>query len=48
VAAGLASANNLVWPREAATFTVQWQAQVTFDSRPLSMLWNAPLWPEVA
>ena len=27
---------------EAATFTVQWHAQVTFASRPFSMLWKAP------
>ena len=37
-----------VWPRDAATFTVQWQAHVMLDSRPFSMLWNAPLWPDVA
>ena len=29
-------------PLEAATFTVQWHAQVTFDSRPFSMVWKAP------
>ena len=28
----------MVCPRDAATFTVQWHAHVTFDVRPASML----------
>jgi hypothetical protein len=27
---------------EAATFTVQWQAQLTLLSRPAAMFWKAP------
>src|ERR1043165_4489384 len=33
-----ASANSRVCPSDAATLTVQWQAQVTFAGRPFSMV----------